>query len=89
MPVGGDVEALRPRIVELQRAFADAGKPPAEVVVLTTLPLADRQRTAEQLAQLADAGATRVVHAWRYADAAAFAQAAESLRRALPRTTPT
>ncbi|MDX2170341.1 MAG: TIGR03619 family F420-dependent LLM class oxidoreductase [Deltaproteobacteria bacterium] len=84
MPMGGDATALAPQIAELQQAFAAAGKPPAEVVVLTALPLEHPERTAEQLAQLAAAGATRVVHGWRYTDAAGFARAADALRRAHP-----
>jgi probable F420-dependent oxidoreductase len=84
MPMGGDPAALRPLIAQLQEAMAAAGKPPAEVVVLTSLPLQDPAKTAEQIQQLADIGATRVVHAWRYASAAEFGRAAEALRGALP-----
>jgi probable F420-dependent oxidoreductase len=84
MPMGGDPEALRAQIEALQRGFADAGKPPAEVAVLTRLPLDDPPRAADELAALAAIGATRVVHAWRYTDAAGFARAAAVLERARP-----
>ncbi len=47
------------------------------------LPTSSTENWAEQLQQLAAIGATRVVHAWRYPDAAAFARAADALRGAL------
>lgn len=50
-----------------------------EVIVLTTLALDDPPRAAAQARALAAVGATRLVHAWRYPDAAAFARAAETL----------
>jgi probable F420-dependent oxidoreductase len=84
MPMRGDPAALRPLIEQLRRDMAAAGKPRAEAVVMTSLPLDDGARAAEQIQQLAEIGATRVVHAFRYPDAAAFARAAEALRRALP-----
>lgn len=80
MPMGGgDAEPLRASIEELRAAAAAAGKPPPEVVVATTLAIDDPPRAAEQVRAFSDVGATRVVHAWRYADSAAFARAAEVL----------
>jgi alkanesulfonate monooxygenase SsuD/methylene tetrahydromethanopterin reductase-like flavin-dependent oxidoreductase (luciferase family) len=85
--VGGEPEPLRAPIAELRAAAAAAGKVPPEVVVLTMLAIDDPPRAAEQIRALANVGATRVVHAWRYPDAAAFARAAEvvggSIRAAL------
>jgi len=83
MPQGGDPAALQPLIAELRRTAAAAGKPPPEVVCLTSLPLADPPRAGAQVRALAEAGVTRVVHAWRYADAAEFARAAERLIRSV------
>jgi len=89
MPMaGGDPEPLRASITELRAAAAAAGQPPPEVVVMTTLATDDPPRAAEQVRALAGVGATRVVHAWRYPDAAAFARAAEvlgSIRTTRPR----
>ena len=49
------------------------------MIVATALALDDPPRAAEQVRALSDIGATRIVHGWRYADAAAFARAAEVL----------
>jgi len=84
MPMGGDPAALQPHIDALRKAMAAAGKPAPEIVLMTALPLDDTQRTAEQLQQLAQLGATRVVHGGRYPDAGAFARAAATLARARP-----
>jgi probable F420-dependent oxidoreductase len=79
MPSGGDPRKLRPQVEELQRLMTEAGRPPAEVAVLTTLPLGDQAQAAELIRDFAAIGATRIIHAWRYPDAAAFARAAEGL----------
>ena len=80
MPTGaGDVAQLAPAIGDLRKRFADAGKPPPEIVLVSSLPLADAARARDKLAELAAAGVTRVVHGWRYADAAEFARAAEQI----------
>ena len=83
MPFGGDPAALEAPIRELHAAAAEAGKRVPEVVVLTTLALDDPPRAAAQARALAAVGATRLVHAWRYPDAAAFARAAETLATAV------
>ena len=77
MPVGGDAKALQPVIADLRAAAAAAGKRAPEVVVLVPLPLDDPPRAAAQAHDLHQAGATRLVHMWRYPNAAAFARAAE------------
>jgi probable F420-dependent oxidoreductase len=79
MPMGGDAGALREPVAALTRAFGDAGKGTPEVVTVTTLDLRDVERAVAQVRALAAIGVTRVVHGWRYADAAAFADAAETL----------
>jgi hypothetical protein len=56
-----------------------AGKPTPEVAIVTSLPLDDPPRAAAEARALADAGAARLIHGWRYADAAAFRRAAEVL----------
>jgi probable F420-dependent oxidoreductase len=86
MPMRGDPDTLRPQIEALRAAMRAAGKPSPEVVAMTSLSLDDAAKSAEQLHRLADIGATRVVHAWRYADAADFARGAEALRRAVEHT---
>jgi probable F420-dependent oxidoreductase len=79
MPMGGDPEYLRPGIAQLRESATAAGKPVPEVVVLASLALDDPARAAAQARALAEVGATRIVHGWRYPDARAFAQAAEDI----------
>jgi len=79
MPMVRDPAALKEPVAELRARAAAAGKPSPEVVVLTTLPLDDRAAAADRVRAFAAAGATRLLHAWRYPDAAAFARAAEAL----------
>ncbi len=79
MPMGGDPKQLAPAIRKLQAAADAAGKATPEVAVITTLPLDDPGHVADQVRALADIGVTRLIHAWRYADAAAFAHAADAL----------
>jgi probable F420-dependent oxidoreductase len=84
MPMGNDPALLRPLIHQLRAQMAGAGKPNAEVVVLTSLALNNGAQASDQIQRWGEIGATRVVHASRYPDAAAFSRAAEALRRALP-----
>jgi probable F420-dependent oxidoreductase len=79
MPMGGDANGLRPVIAQLRKAAAAAGKPNPEVALITSLPLIDPPHAAAAARDLAGAGVTRVIHAWRYADTAEFARAAEAL----------
>jgi probable F420-dependent oxidoreductase len=83
MPMGGDPKQLAPAIRKLQAAADAAGKATPEVAVITTLPLDDPGHVADQVRSLADIGVTRLIHAWRYADAGAFRHAAESLCQAV------
>ncbi len=82
IPKAGDPELLRAPIATLRDQMAAAGKPPPEVAVLTELPLDDSAATAARLRAFAAVGATRVAHAWRYPDVAAFAAAARALAAA-------
>ena len=79
MPMGLDASALAPAVDQLHVLARDAGRPQPEVVVLTRLPLDDPDRALDEARAFAAAGATRLVHAWRYDDVAAFARAAETL----------
>ena len=79
MPIGGSADALRGPVAELGAMAAAAGKPPPVVTAMTTLPLDDPPRAADQAAALRAVGVTGLVHAWRYPDADAFARAAETM----------
>lgn len=79
MPQAASAGDIREAVARLQEMMAAAGRPPAEVVVLTSLPLDDVSAAVDAARQFAAAGATRLVHGWRYADAAEFARAAERL----------
>jgi probable F420-dependent oxidoreductase len=81
MPMGGDPDKLRPAIEELQKQMAAAGRARAEVAVVTALPLDDAPRAAALAREFAAVGVSRLIHGWRYADAAAFARAAEAMVR--------
>jgi probable F420-dependent oxidoreductase len=88
MPIGTQPEALAGHVARLDELARQAGRPPPEVVVMTSLPLDDPPRAAERARAFARAGATRLAHAARYADAAAFERGARTLtehvRPALP-----
>jgi probable F420-dependent oxidoreductase len=79
MPMGGNVTELAPAIAELKERFAAAGKPAPQVVLGTSLPLAEPVRAAELVARYGAIGVTEVVHAWRYADERELAEAAQAL----------
>jgi hypothetical protein len=87
MPMARDAAALRAPIAELRERYADAGRGAPEVVVLAGFSRKDPSGAAEQARAFADAGATQLVFAERYADAADFRRgldfAAAHLRPAL------
>jgi probable F420-dependent oxidoreductase len=72
LPIGLDPAALAPLAARLRDAAASRGLPVPEVAVMTALPFADRDAARDLLARYAEAGAARVIHGARYADAAAF-----------------
>jgi probable F420-dependent oxidoreductase len=72
MPMGLDPDALGPPAADLRARAARKGLGPPEIAVLTRLPLEDPSASRDVLARYAAAGATRVIHGERYADAAAF-----------------
>jgi probable F420-dependent oxidoreductase len=80
MPMGASPDGLQPLIDELREMMSAAGRPAPELVVMTQLAIDDPPRAAAQARAFADVGATRIVHAWRYADASAFAHACEVMR---------
>ena len=84
MPMGVEPEKLRAPIAELRRLASENGRPAPEVVAMGRLPLEQPARAAEQVGLLSQIGVTRLVHAERYPDAAAFQRIAERLA-ALPR----
>lgn len=77
MPMGDDPAKLAPAIGELAELFAAAGRPAPEVVALTSL--GDLAALPDRAGALAAVGVTRLVLAWRYADANEFRQAAETI----------
>ena len=79
MPMGADPAQLEPQIRELRELFGAAGKPPPEIVALTSLAKPDAAAMLDRTQALAAIGATRVVFAWRYADESEFCRAAEIL----------
>jgi probable F420-dependent oxidoreductase len=83
MPTGADPKPLREPIEQLREQMDRAGRSAPEVVFLTALPLDDPPRVAERLREAAAVGVTRVVHGWRYADAAEFTRACETLVNAV------
>ncbi len=81
MPIGLPPDALRPLAGELRERAAAADLPPPEVAVLTLLPLGEAEAARDLLARYAEAGATRVIHGERYADASVFRAILDRLAR--------
>ena len=79
MPIGLGPDALAEPVAQLRAAAAKAALPAPEVAILTALPLGDRSAARDMLARYGAAGATRVIHGSRYADAAAFLETLERL----------
>src|SRR5216117_92213 len=72
MPMGLAPEHIPPLAAELRARAKEAGLDAPPIAVLTTLPLDDGAAARDRLARYAEAGASRVIHGARYADAAAF-----------------
>lgn len=66
MPFAMEPADLAPRVRELRRLAAEAGRPTPRVVAVTRLDLADRAAARERASEFAAAGATDLVHGWRY-----------------------
>jgi len=81
MPIGLDPDALRPLAAELRARAAAKGLPTPEVAALTRLPLDDPGAARDLLGRYTEAGATRVIHGERYADAPAFQAMLDRLAR--------
>ncbi len=79
MPMSADPARLAAPVAELRHRFEAVRRPPPQVVVLGSLPLAEPERAAERLAELTRIGVTGFVHGERYADASGFLRAAEGL----------
>ena len=82
MPIGADPEKLAPQIRELRALAGDAGRPPPEVVAMTSFPLAEPDAATRRLRAYEAAGVTQVVYGSRYADADEFRRDAELLWKA-------
>src|SRR6266404_5544211 len=81
MPIGLDPDALRPLAAELRARAAAKSLATPEVAALTRLPLDDPGAARDLLARYTEAGATRVIHGERYADAPAFQVMLDRLAR--------
>lgn len=79
MPMRTGPEKLKPHVEELRERMQAAGKPAPEVAPMMTLDLDDPSAAAAKLNAFSEAGATRVVHAWRYADTKEFMRAIDTL----------
>ena len=81
MPIGLEPDALRPLVADLRARAAAKRLPIPEVAALTRLPLDDPGAARDLLARYAEAGATRVIHGERYADATACLAMLDRLAR--------
>jgi probable F420-dependent oxidoreductase len=82
MPMGLGREKLAPLVAELTRRFAEAERPPPEVVTFDALPLDEPEKARDRLEAWRQAGVTRLVHGvGRYADAGPVLRAIEALAR--------
>jgi probable F420-dependent oxidoreductase len=81
MPMALAPDDLRAPVSELRRLNAAAGKPEPEVAVFTRLPIDDPAQARDLAAAYAAAGATRLIHAARYTDAAGYRRHVEGVAR--------
>jgi len=81
MPMGLSPDALREPVAKLRELAAAAGKPTPEVAVFTRLPVDDDGAARNLIAAYAAAGATRLIHAVRYDDAAEYRRQVRTLGR--------
>ncbi len=78
LPMGGDVEKLRPQIALFREAADRAGVPPPEVVLMTALT-ADPPGAAAQVGAFSEIGVTHLVLGSRYGDVPEFRENLEFL----------
>ncbi len=81
MPHTAEAADVAVPFAELQRMMAAAGRPPAQLAVLTTLPFDDFDRAVTRAREFAGIGTTHLIHGWRYAGAAAFEETAVAMTR--------
>lgn len=79
IPTGLDAAALREPAAKLNADMRAAGKKPAEIIPLVSVPLDDIGAAAAMIAEFAEAGATGIEHPARYNDVAEFQHNAEQL----------
>jgi probable F420-dependent oxidoreductase len=79
MPMGVSPDDLRAPVAELRRLAAAAGKALPEVAVFTRLPTDDPPQARQLIQAYASAGATRLIHAARYSNAAEYRAQVERL----------
>ena len=79
MPMRTGPDKLKPQVEHLREQMQAAGKPAPEVAPMMSLALDDPSAAAAKLNDFSQAGATRIVHTWRYADAAEFMHAIDTL----------
>ncbi len=81
MPMLGDASELAAPLRELRERAAELGRPAPEVVVLGSLLAESPAQALDRVSALRAAGATRLVHASRYADGAEFQRQLDWLSR--------
>ena len=69
----------RSKVADLNTQMSAAGKPAAQVIPLTSLPLDDPARAEAKLQSMHKMGITGVIHSHRYADAEEFSRTADQL----------
>lgn len=79
MPMRMGPEKLKPHIDDLCARMRAAGKAAPEVAPMSLLDLHDPSALADKLNAFSQAGATRVIYAWRYVDGKEFMQAVDTL----------
>jgi alkanesulfonate monooxygenase SsuD/methylene tetrahydromethanopterin reductase-like flavin-dependent oxidoreductase (luciferase family) len=72
-------DGLRAPLAELRQLAAAAGKASPEVAVFTRLPIEDAGQARELVRAYTEAGATRLIHAARYTEAAGYRAQVEGL----------
>jgi probable F420-dependent oxidoreductase len=79
MPIGMEADALARHTAELRRRTSEAGKPAPRIVAVTRLDFSDPPAAAARARAFAEAGATDLVHGWRYTGYDDFRVAADAL----------